>query len=162
MMQELVENNVKPSQVLGSVAGHFTIIGDDEAVWSIGYRINGKHQSEKEKLCKVNKPDDCIDYQKVSVGKFHRVILTKAGKLFFNGENKKSCSGRNYGLQQNEEFVNNFVDVTSYFPIDAGDKIVDVAAGYHQTLIATEKGKLYAAGTKLRQHCNRTIPETDR
>ena len=39
-----------------------------------------------------------------------------------------------------------FVDCTEVFPIEDGDQIVDVAAGYFYTVVVTEYGSAFAVG----------------
>jgi len=50
----------------------------------IGYRACGKEDG-MHKIRLLERPDDCTGYKKVCVGKFFRLILTTAGKLFFCG-----------------------------------------------------------------------------
>ena len=46
-----------------------------------------------------------------------------------------------------------FVDCTEVFPIEDGDQIIDVAAGFYMTVVVTEQGCAYAVGhDKYRSH----------
>ena len=59
---------IKPVMVTGD-HHHYTIVGEDETIWGLGYRVQGSGR-ENCKLRKMEKPGDCIDYKKVTSGKF--------------------------------------------------------------------------------------------
>ena len=72
---------------------HVMFVGADEQIKGMGYRASGKEEG-MHKLRTIEKPPECVNYQKVAVGKFFRLILTKEGRVFFSGQNKKYCAGK--------------------------------------------------------------------
>jgi hypothetical protein len=73
----------KPKMITGEHY-HYTMIGEDDSIWGLGYRVQGEGQSNC-KLRKITKPADCVDFKKLTSGKFQRWILTNSGKIFGQG-----------------------------------------------------------------------------
>ena len=79
----------------------------------------------------------------MAAGKFFRLLLTKAGKLFFSGQNKKCTVGRDIEINA---YADKFYDVTEHFPLESDDKIISADGGKHFIVLCTQKGKVYAGG----------------
>ena len=108
----------------------------------VGYRAGGRGEGDaKHKLLK--RPADCRDYADYRTGKFFRLLLTKEGKLFFSGQNKKGSAGNTIQLN---DCIEEFKDVTSVYPLAANDKIISCDGGKHFSVICTKEGKVYASG----------------
>ena len=67
-------------------------IGAKGDVIGVGYRAGGRGEGYGEHKL-IERPPECIDYKEMRVGKFFRLLLTKTGKLFFSGQNKKGSAG---------------------------------------------------------------------
>jgi alpha-tubulin suppressor-like RCC1 family protein len=121
---------------------------EDESLYAVGRphtyneRWHDAYQS-KRSWAAVNKPADCTDYKKVVASGSNFLILTKAGQLFCHGENLRLYFDSDV---EKERATTEFVNCTDLFPVDDGDQIVDVAAGYFHTLAVTEGGSAYAVG----------------
>ena len=124
---------------------HACFICEDESVWGFGYRgHHGRNDySDDIKFRKIPKPEECKDYKKVTLGKFSRIILTNSGKVFFNGQNKKYMLRSSVDVNAH---VSKFGEIKDLFPIDDGDKIIDIASGKHFLICVTEQGKCYGSG----------------
>ena len=72
--------------------------------------------------------------------------MTKSGKLFFNGQNKRLQVGN---CDENDHQQHFWEIPEDFYPRDVNDKIVDIASGRHNNVIVTESGKVYAAGYAL-------------
>ena len=60
-------------------------------------------------------------------GKFFRLLLTKTGKLFFSGQNKKSTAGSKIELNQ---CIDKFEEITNIYPLAADDEIISCDGGH--------------------------------
>lgn len=119
-------------------------IGTDDSVMGFGYRAAGKEEGANQHKWKlIERPPECNNYQEMAAGKFFRLLLTKAGKLFFSGQNKKCCIGKDIEVNA---YVDKFYDVTEHFPLESDDKIISADGGKHFIVLCTQKGKVYAAG----------------
>lgn len=107
------------------------LIGEDESIWGIGHKVQGRGL-ENCVLRKIERPANCVGYKKVVAGKFQRYVLTESGLVFCNGENKRLCGGRDLSTL---EMTKKFNLMT--FPIEEGDKIVDISGGRHFMLVTT-------------------------
>ena len=71
---------------------HAMFIGSKDDIMGVGYRAGGREEGKgKHRL--LTRPDDCRDYLEYQTGKFFRLVLTKEGKLFFSGQNKRNSVG---------------------------------------------------------------------
>jgi alpha-tubulin suppressor-like RCC1 family protein len=120
-------------------------VGADEQIMGFGFRVQGKADQSAMRL--IDRPTDCRDYKKVAIGKFFRIILTKQNRLFFNGQNKHHTIARM--CDDLNSWVDAFHEITSLFPLEAGDKIIDCDGGQHFIIVCTEKGKVYCSGYKM-------------
>ena len=124
---------------------HAMFIGSKDDIMGVGYRAGGRGEGTgKHKL--ITRPAECRDYAEYETGKFCRLLLTKEGKLFFSGQNKRNSVGSAIALN---DAVNEFKEVTSIFPVTADDKIISCDGGKHFTVICTKNGKVYASGSSL-------------
>lgn len=73
------------------------------------------------------------------MGKFVRLILTKDGKIFAEGQS------RYYSLGQ-VTMIENFTDITDLFPLKSDEKIIDVAHGSKEMAAVTNQGRVLARG----------------
>ena len=110
-------------------------VGGDESIWGVGYRNQGS--GDNCRLRRIETPAECRNYKKVVQGKFHRVILTQDGRVFFNGQNRKYMFRSS---MSRDDHLHHFFEVTDYFRLDEGDKIVDITTGSHSTTVVTERG----------------------
>ena len=125
---------------------HIMYVGIKGEVMGQGYRAGGK-EAGQHALKVLNRPAECNDYADVRAGKFFRLLLSKTGKLFFSGQNKKSTVGN--AIQLND-CVEEFKDVTDIFTqIDSEDKIISCDGGKHFLVVCTAKGRIFASGTGL-------------
>jgi len=129
----------------------------DESLYGVGKPSTFKDRDLVEKSqdkiwYKLNKPEDCNDYIKVDASGSNRLILTRAGQLFCQGEDLRLYISK--GIKP-DDIALDFINCTNVFPIEDGDRIVDMCAGFFYTIVITEAGKAYAVGleskrTKLR------------
>ena len=88
----------------------------------------------------------------VAHGKFFRLVLTEEGRIYWNGQSRKYMFGMGGSgtarLEGFHEMENN------YFRIEDGDKLMDVAGGRNQAIVATERGKIYATSYMFYRHFN--------
>lgn len=70
---------------------HMMIVGSEGQIMTFGHKVC---PADFNQLRLIEKPDTCTDYVKLSVSKCGRYVLTKTGKLFFNGLNKRSTVGK--------------------------------------------------------------------
>ena len=134
-----------------------TFVCEDESIYAVGkpfvFRDRELDAKSQDKTWyKLNKPQDCVDYRKVDASGSNRLILTNSGQLYCQGENLRLYIQK--GIKP-DDMAQEFVNCTDVFPVSAGDKIVDMAAGYFYTVVVTEQGKAFAVGleakrTKLR------------
>ena len=116
-------------------------VGGDDSIWGIGYRPNGQG-NEKAQLQKVPAPEAMRNFKKVAHGKYFRLVLTEEGKLFWQGQSRKYMFGfGGSGTSRHDEFheIEN-----TYFRYEEGDKMIDVCGGKNFTVVATERGKIFA------------------
>jgi alpha-tubulin suppressor-like RCC1 family protein len=87
------------------------------------------------------------DYEfiKLEYGYQHTIALTEEGKVFTWGNNEAGQLGDNTTVSKSSP-----IDITSKFPLSAGEKVVDVAAGYNHTGILTSLGKVYTWGANTK------------
>ena len=133
------------------------LVCEDESLYSIGKPVTHSNHGWQEKYeerewTKLNKPADCTDFVKVVAGGSNRLILTRSGKLFCQGENLRLYIDKKV---EKEKITEDFVNCTDVFPIDEGDQIVDVAAGFFFTVVVTEQGSAYAVGHDLAKRSRR-------
>ena len=122
----------------------------DDSLWALGRGLTGPEDHGW--LREVKKPADCIDFHKILHGPTYRLVLTKTGKLFVNGEgfgDILSIEDENAAITEFKE-----VNLTDCFA-DVEDKIIDVSIGSggdkvknsarpNLIAIVTESGKVYA------------------
>ena len=94
--------------------------------WQEGY-------NQQKSWHEFDKPKDCTDFLKVCASDSQRLVLTKQGNLF--------CQGENLRVYIDPEVDANvptkdFIEVTDVFPVE--DQIVDVAAGLFNTIVSTQ------------------------
>ena len=132
------------------VNGNSLFVCDDERLFAVGTPNTGANKwadayEQKKDFYEIQKPDDCTDYRKVVVSPTNRLILTNSGQLFCQGENLRLYADPDI---DKDAPAKEFVDCTEVFPVEDGDKIVDVAAANFFTVVVTEQGLAYAVG-----HC---------
>ena len=148
-MEEITHESFTPLQdtaqcaAVKVVAMHSSVmfIGGDESIWNLGYRCHGQG-NEKAQLQKVPAPETMRNFKKVAHGKFFQLVLTEEGKLFWHGQSRKYMFGfGGSGTSRHDEFheIEN-----TYFRYEEGDKMVDVCGGKNFTIIATERGRIFA------------------
>ena len=111
----------------------------------IGIRKNGDFalNEEDKKFKIIDRPQDCSGvYLKEAVGKFCNLLLTRENELLFNGKNKYCVAGS----PDVNAFMDKFYDITSNFPLESDEKIIDIDVGKFIVAV-TNKGNLYATGT---------------
>lgn len=121
---------------------------EDERVFAVGTPNTFKHRwndsySQQKTFFELKVPPNCCDFKKVVASGSNRLILTKSGELFCQGENLRLYIDPEV---DKEKATMDFVECTDVFPIEDGDQIVDVAAGYFNTIVVTEQGNAYAVG----------------
>ena len=85
------------------------------------------------------------NFKKVTHGKFFRLVLTQEGRIFINGEARRYMCGSGYDRSRSVPKFDEFPG-DNYFRIEAGDKLIDCCGGKHYCAVATQNGKIYAAG----------------
>ena len=115
-------------------------MASDESLYGVGQPNTWKRRwdeaySQKKNWVVIGKPDDCSDYLKVEASNSSRLILTKSGQLFCQGENLRHYIDPDVVRDQ---LASDFVNCTDVFPIEDGDQIIDVAAGNFNTVVVTE------------------------
>jgi len=121
---------------------------------TVGYR-SCSYERNLHKLRLIEKPINCKNYQRAATGKFFRLLLTKQGKLFFNGQNRRSLIGIETDKTQHTD---KFYEITSYWPVNhEEDKIVDCDGGRDFIIVCTASGKVYASGSSLSDVVNSAI-----
>ena len=80
--------------------------------------------------------------------------MTHSGQLFCQGEDLRLYADSDVNA---DTPATDFVNCTDVFPTEAGDQIVDVAAGHFYTVVITESGAAYGVGTDRgrKQHMQR-------
>ena len=120
---------------------------DDESLYGIGqpvtYKDRGNLMGQEKIWVKLEKPHECSDYLKVVASGSTRLILTRSGQLFCQGENLRLYIDKDV---KPDEPTLDFINCTEVFPIDDFDQIIDVAAGFFYTVVVTESGNAYAVG----------------
>ena len=144
---KLIEQGATVVQVACGMAATLFVC-DDERLFGVGtpntYRQRWNDSYSMQKVfSEIKKPANCVDYLKVCASASQRLILTKTGELFCQGENMRLYIDPEV---PKEKATLDFVDCTEVFPIEDGDQIVDVAAGYFYTIVVTEQGNAYAVG----------------
>lgn len=122
---------------------HAMFVTETEAIYGMGFRVQGRDSSDGD-VRMITKPEDCKDYLKVTTGKFFRLIVTKTNKLFFAGQNKKYMVGKDVDVNQ---WKHQFTEIKDFYPMDAGEGVIDVAGGKHFMLVLSTSNKLYGSGS---------------
>ena len=130
---ELLSEVTIPTAHVRARHHHAMFIGTDDSVMGFGYRAAGKEEN-MHKWRIIERPPECTNYKEMAAGKFFRLLLTKSGKLFFSGQNKKCTIGRDVELNA---YVNKFYDVTDHFPLESDDKIISADGGKHFIVLCT-------------------------
>jgi len=81
-----------PVQLLGT-SNHLTFVAADGSIYGMGSRIQAYHgddEAAKELFRKIDFPEglSASDIKKVHIEKFARLIWTKDGRFFHNGQHK--------------------------------------------------------------------------
>ena len=106
------------------------LLEQDETVWGIGgSESDTQGTGIRAWLRIIEKPEGCRDILKICHGRNTRIILTRAGHLYLNGEAKEvadfidnhDCSAFNQGFEQ--------LDLSTIFSnlIQPGDRVIDLA-----------------------------------
>lgn len=88
----------------------------------------------------------------------NRLILTRQGQLFCQGVNLRHFIDAEIDKNQ---MTKQFISCTDVFPIDEGDKIIDVAAGGYTTVVVTEQGNCWMSGYCKQRRCYGDNDETE-
>lgn len=93
---------------------------EDESVYAVGNPnvFKGRWDeaySQKKDWKKLEKPADCVDFAKVSASGSQRLILTKSGQLFCQGENMRCYVDPDVNADQ---MAPNFIECTDVFPLE--------------------------------------------
>ena len=121
---------------------HAMFVGIDEQIMGLGYRAAGKGEG-MHKLRLIERPEACSGYKRAGAGKFFRFILTEEGRIFFSGQNKKYMVGKDVDTNA---YVDKFYEIENLYPLEAGDKLIDLDGGKHFMIAVSEKGKVYTSG----------------
>ena len=85
---------ISPVQILGT-SNHLTFVAADGSIYGMGSRIQnepyGEEIKQKELFRKIPWPEGltAADIKKVHIEKFARIIWTKDGRFFHNGQHKQ-------------------------------------------------------------------------
>lgn len=119
---------------------------EDESLYAIGHPFTYKKcwsgsQDMKKDFIELKKPRNCTDYLRIDASISNRLVLTKEGNLF--------CQGENLRLYIDEEVdkdivTSGFVEITDVFPVE--DQIVDCAASGFGAMIITDGGSCWYVG----------------
>ena len=140
---------ISPVQILGT-SNHLTFVAADGSVYGMGSRVQAEHHSateEAERFKKIKFPEglSASDIQKVHVEKFARLIWTKDGRFFHNGQHKQYMWGPTKTSTSSED-TEGFVEMNKDWFRNGDDKIVDWVCGKHNNTVLTESGKMICSG----------------